>query len=92
MGGKLMGQHLDKSKGDTLFGAYREFLTVIAGSPRAARSRDGALSREEYVSDRDAKGKPIPELRESAYRGSEATRNRIYGAFEAGKCTAQRKG
>jgi len=83
MGGKLMGQHLDKSKGDTLFGAYREFLTVIAGSPRAARSRDGALSREEYVSDRDAKGKPIPELRESAYRGSEATRNRIYGAFEA---------
>ncbi|CAE7641354.1 Trank1, partial [Symbiodinium sp. CCMP2456] len=83
MGGKLMGQHLDKSKGDTLFGAYREFLTVIAGSPRAARSRDGSLSREEYVSDRDAQGKPIPELRESAYRGSEATRNRIYGAFEA---------
>ncbi|OLP99596.1 hypothetical protein AK812_SmicGene17825 [Symbiodinium microadriaticum] len=71
MGGKLMGQHLDKSKGDTLFGAYREFLTVIAGSPRAARSRDGTLSREEYVSDRDAQGKPIPELRESAYRGSE---------------------
>ncbi|CAE6971280.1 unnamed protein product, partial [Symbiodinium sp. KB8] len=100
MGGKLMGQHLDKSKGDTLFGAYREFLTVIAGSPRAARSRDGTLSREEYVSDRDAQGKPIPELRESAYRSGEgcaastrqviiginyhATRNRIYSAFEAG--------
>ena len=31
---------------DSLFGAYREFLTVIAGSPRAARSANGCLSKE----------------------------------------------
>ena len=30
---------------DSVFSAYREFLTVIAGSPRAARSRDGCLSK-----------------------------------------------
>ena len=30
---------------DSVFSAYREFLTVIGGSPRAARSREGCLSK-----------------------------------------------
>lgn len=44
---------------DSLFSAYREFLTVIAGSPRAARASLGCLSKEEYVKGKGPDGKSL---------------------------------
>ncbi|CAL1156696.1 unnamed protein product [Cladocopium goreaui] len=73
---------LSASEGDSVFSAYREFLTVIAGSPRAARSRDGCLSKEEYVTGKAPDGSGLPEIKDSAYRKSEQGRERIYTAFE----------
>lgn len=73
---------LSASEGDSVFSAYREFLTVIAGSPRAPRSRDGCLSKEEYVTGKAPDGSGLPEIKDSAYRKSEQGRERIYTAFE----------
>ena len=36
---------LSKPDGDSVFGAYREFLTVISGSAHATRSGNGCLSK-----------------------------------------------
>ncbi|CAJ1456465.1 unnamed protein product [Effrenium voratum] len=82
-GPKLLGAGpLDKKEGDSLFSAYREFLTVIAGSPRAARASLGCLSKEEYVKGKGPDGKSLPEVKESAFRNSEISRERVYRAFE----------
>ncbi|CAE8627439.1 unnamed protein product [Polarella glacialis] len=84
-GPKLIGNPscpLDRSRGDSLFVAYREIITVIAGSARAARSEPGCLSKEEYVGGRGPDGMPLPELRDSAHRESESCRVRMYAAWE----------
>ncbi|CAK9016930.1 unnamed protein product [Durusdinium trenchii] len=84
-GPKLWGAGCLDKKEDSLFGAYREFLTVIAGSPRAARSAAGCLSKEEYVTGKGPDGKSLPEIKDSSYKNSELGRQRVYGAFEVYK-------
>jgi len=78
---KLQGPGRPLQKEDSLFVLYKEILTIISGSIHALRSRDGCLSRGEYVTGRTLCGRSLPEMKDSANLDEQA-RQRFYDAFE----------
>ncbi|CAE8628025.1 unnamed protein product, partial [Polarella glacialis] len=61
---------------------FQDFLSVISGSLRAARSPTGTLTQSEYIDGITTCGECVPELKDSMFRDDHNARVRVWAAYE----------